>query len=121
MGIAGIWTESSAPSEARLVRGLGVSAGLAEGIARVVQDVNGFGKLKQGDILVTRSTTAAFNVVLPLLAGIVTDRGGTLSHSAIVAREYGIPAVVGSREATRLIPDGARIRVDGTLGEAVIL
>jgi phosphohistidine swiveling domain-containing protein len=121
MGIAGIWTESSAPSEARLVRGLGVSAGLAEGIARVVQDVNGFGKLKQGDILVTRSTTAAFNVVLPLLAGIVTDRGGTLSHSAIVAREYGIPAVVGSREATRLIPDGARIRVDGTRGEAVIL
>jgi pyruvate,water dikinase len=98
-----------------------VSAGLAEGIARVVQDVSGFGKLKQGDILVTRSTTAAFNVVLPLLAGIVTDRGGTLSHSAIVAREYGIPAVVGSREATRLIPDGARIRVDGTLGEAVIL
>jgi phosphohistidine swiveling domain-containing protein len=121
MGIAGIWAESSAPSEARLIRGLGVSAGLVEGIARVVHDVNGFGKLQQGDILVTRSTTAAFNVVLPLLAGIVTDRGGTLSHSAIVAREYGIPAVVGSREATRLIPDGARIRVDGTLGEAVIL
>jgi rifampicin phosphotransferase len=121
MGVAGIWSESSAPSEARLVRGLGVSAGLAEGIARVVHDVNGFGKLQQGDILVTRSTTAAFNVVLPLLAGIVTDRGGTLSHSAIVAREYGIPAVVGSREATRLIPDGSRIRIDGTLGEAVIL
>jgi phosphohistidine swiveling domain-containing protein len=121
MGITGIWSESSAPSEARLVRGLGVSAGLAEGIARVVHDVNGFAKLKQGDILVTRSTTAAFNVVLPLLAGIVTDRGGTLSHSAIVAREYGIPAVVGSREATRLIPDGARIRIDGTRGEAVIL
>ena len=121
MGIAGIWSESSAPSEARLVRGLGVSAGLAEGIARVVHDVTGFARLKQGDILVTRSTTAAFNVVLPLLAGIVTDRGGTLSHSAIVAREYGIPAVVGSREATRLIPDGSRIRIDGTLGEALIL
>jgi phosphohistidine swiveling domain-containing protein len=121
MGIAGIWSESSAPSEARLVRGLGVSAGTAEGIARVVHDVDGFVKLQQGDILVTRSTTAAFNVVLPLLAGIVTDRGGTLSHSAIVAREYGIPAVVGSREATRIIPDGARIRIDGTLGEAVVL
>jgi pyruvate,water dikinase len=58
---------------------------------------------------------------MPLLSGIVTDRGGSLSHSAIVAREYGIPAVVGSRDATRLIPDGARIRVDGTLGEAVVL
>jgi pyruvate,water dikinase len=56
-----------------------------------------------------------------LLAGIVTDRGGTLSHSAIVAREYGIPAVVGSRDATRIIPDGARIRIDGNLGEALVL
>jgi len=121
MGIAGIWTEASAPSEVRLIRGLGVSPGRAEGTARVVHDVGGFASLQQGDILVTRSTTAAFNVVLPLLAGIVTDRGGTLSHSAIVAREYGIPAVVGSRDATRLIPDGVRIRVDGTLGEAVIL
>jgi len=121
MGVSQIWSESSAPSEARLIRGLGVSAGQVEGIARVVQDVTGFARVRQGDILVTRSTSAAFNVILPLLSGIVTDRGGTLSHSAIVAREYGIPAVVGSREATRLIPDGARIRIDGTIGEAVIL
>ena len=80
-----------------------------------------FDKLRQGDILVTRSTTAAFNVILPLLGGIVTDRGGTLSHSAIVAREYGIPAVVGSRDATRIIPDGARLHVDGDAGEARVL
>jgi len=121
MCIGGIWNESSAPSEARLVRGIGVSAGTIEGTARVVHDVTGFETLRKGDILVTRSTTSAFNVVLPLLAGIVTDRGGSLSHAAIVAREYGIPAVVGSRDATRLIPDGARIRVDGTSGEAVVL
>ena len=121
MGIAGIFVDSTARSDAKVVRGLGVSPGVVEGIARVVHDVNGFGRLKQGDILVTRSTTAAFNVVLPLLGGIVTDRGGTLSHSAIVAREYGIPAVVGSRDATRLIPDGARLRLDGGLGEAVLL
>jgi pyruvate,water dikinase len=121
VGIGGIFGESTARNESRLVRGFGVSAGKAEGIARVVEDVNGFGKLQQGDILVTRATTAAFNVVLPLLAGIVTDRGGTLSHSAIVAREYGIPAVVGSRDATRIIPDGARIRIDGNLGEALVL
>jgi pyruvate,water dikinase len=121
MGIAGIWSEASAPSEARLVRGIGVSAGTFEGIARVVNEVNGFARLQQGDILVTRATTAAFNVVLPLLGGIVTDRGGTLSHAAIVAREYGIPAVVGSRSATQIIPDGARIRIDGTRGEAMVL
>ena len=121
VGIAGIFSESSAESDAKMVRGLGVSAGTFEGIARVVLDVNGFGRLRQGDILVTRATTAAFNVVLPLLGGIVTDRGGTLSHSAIVAREYGIPAVVGSRDATRIIPDGARIRIDGALGEALVL
>jgi pyruvate,water dikinase len=121
MGIGGIFEEPPPRNEARLVRGLGVSAGKIEGIARLVHDMTGFDKLRQGDILVTRSTTAAFNVILPLLGGIVTDRGGTLSHSAIVAREYGIPAVVGSREATRIIPDGARLHVDGDLGEARVL
>jgi pyruvate,water dikinase len=119
--IDGIFEDSTAPSESRVVRGLGVSAGVVEGTARVLLDVNEFGKLQQGDILVTRATTAAFNVVLPLLSGIVTDRGGTLSHSAIVAREYGIPAVVGSREATRIIPDGARLRLNGDLGEVHVL
>jgi pyruvate,water dikinase len=121
MGIGGIFGEPPPRNEARLVRGLGVSAGKIEGIARLVHDMTGFDKLRQGDILVTRSTTAAFNVILPLLGGIVTDRGGTLSHSAIVAREYGIPAVVGSRDATRIIPDGARLHVDGDLGEARVL
>jgi len=121
MGIIGIFADAAARSEARVVRGISGSGGKAEGTARVVHDVNGFDKLQHGDILVTRATTAAFNIVLPMLAGIVTDRGGTLSHSAIVAREYGIPAVVGSRDATRTIPDGARIRIDGDLGEALVL
>ena len=62
-------------------------------------------------------TTPYFTVVLPLLGAIVTDRGGQLSHAAIVAREYGIPGIVGTREATRTIPDGARVRVDGRTGE----
>ena len=60
-------------------------------------------------------------MVLPLLGAIVTDRGGQLCHAAIVSREYGIPGVVGTKEATRLIPDGARVRVDGTKGEVVVL
>ena len=72
-------------------------------------------------MLIARSTAAYFNPVLPLLGGIVTDRGGQLSHAAIVAREYGIPAVVGTSTATKRIPDGARVRVDGTRGEVTLL
>ena len=67
------------------------------------------------------STTEAFNILLPLLGAIVTDSGGLLSHSAIVAREYGIPGVVGTRQGTELIADGARVRVDGTAGEVTVL
>ena len=66
-------------------------------------------------------TSPYFKVVLPLLGAIVTDRGGQLSHAAIVAREYGIPGIVGTRDATRVIPDGARVRVDGTTGEVRLL
>jgi rifampicin phosphotransferase len=72
-------------------------------------------------VLVTRNTSPYFNVVLPLLGAIVTDRGGQLSHAAIVAREYGIPGVVGTREATSVIPDGAWVRVDGQTGEVRVL
>jgi len=72
-------------------------------------------------VLVTACTSPAFNVVLPLLGAIVTDKGGQLSHAAIVAREYGIPAVVGTLRATSTIPDGARIEVDGTQGRVRLL
>jgi len=75
----------------------------------------------EGDVLVTASTTEAFNILLPLLGGIVTDNGGLLSHAAIVSREYGIPGVVGTREATERIADGIRVRVDGDAGEVTML
>ena len=78
-------------TEARKVRGLGVSPGAYEGTARVIRGTSEFGRIEPGDVLVTNSTTTAFNIVLPLLGAIVTDRGGLLSHAAIVAREYGIP------------------------------
>ena len=84
---------------------------------RYVSDPAEFDRIVQGDVLVTESTTEAFNILLPLLGGIVTDSGGLLSHSAIVAREYGIPGVVGTREATERIADGALVRVDGDAGE----
>jgi rifampicin phosphotransferase len=102
------------------LRGLAASPGVYEGTARLVSSPAEFGRIVQGDVLVTVSTTEAFNILLPLLGAIVTDSGGLLSHSAIVAREYGIPGVVGTREATRRIADGARVRVDGDAGEVTI-
>ena len=77
--------------------------GVYEGPARRISGPAEFDRIVQGDVLVTESTTEAFNILLPLLGAIVTDSGGLLSHSAIVAREYGIPGVVGTREATERI------------------
>lgn len=103
------------------VKGLPVSPGTYEGTARLVETEDDFGRIERGDVLVTRSTSPYFNVVLPMLGAIVTDRGGQLCHAAIVSREYGIPGVVGTREATQLVKDGARIRVDGTSGIVTVL
>ena len=119
--IEALFMAPEARSEARKVYGLGVSPGVYEGSARLVRGTQDFAHIKKGDILVTKATTAAFNTVLPLLGAIVTDRGGLLSHAAIVSREYGIPAVVGCTDATTRIPDSARVRVDGEAGEAAIV
>ena len=108
-------------TETHKVRGLGVSPGTYEGTARVIRGTGEFGRIEPGDVLVTNSTTTAFNIVLPLLGAIVTDRGGLLSHAAIVAREYGIPGVVGCTDATRVLPDGALVRVDGGVGEVEVV
>ena len=104
-----------------VLSGLAVNTGIYEGTARLVSSPAEFNRVQQGDVLVTRMTSPYFNVVLPLLGAIVTDRGGQLSHAAIVAREYGIPGIVGTREATAKIPDGARVRVDGSTGEVRLL
>ncbi|MGH7640228.1 MAG: PEP-utilizing enzyme [Candidatus Dormibacteria bacterium] len=106
--------------EGRL-RGLAASRGVYEGPARRVSGPSEFGRILKGDVLVTESTTEAFNILLPLLGAIVTDNGGLLSHSAIVAREYGIPGVVGTRDATDRISDGMQLRVDGNSGEVLLL
>lgn len=103
------------------VRGQPASPGSYEGRARVIRSPSELDGVRHGDVVVTAATTPAFNVVLALAGAVVTDRGGTLSHTAIVAREFGIPAVVGTREATRTIPDGAQVRVDGGTGEVVVL
>lgn len=109
------------PNTDEVLYGLAVNNGTYEGTARLVDNAADFGRIKQGDVLVTRMTSPYFNVVLPLLGAIVTDRGGQLCHAAIVAREYGIPGIVGTREATKRIRDGARVRVDGSTGEVRLL
>lgn len=103
------------------LKGFGVSPGVFEGPARVILDVADLPSVQEGDVLVTPSTGPTFNVVLPLLRAIVTERGGALSHAAIVAREYGIPAVVGCPGATGAVKTGTRVRVDGTKGEMWVI
>jgi pyruvate,water dikinase len=122
MGITmrALFGSSEEAHEENLLRGLAASGGVYEGPARRIAGPHEFDRIVQGDVLVTESTTEAFNILLPLLGAIVTDSGGLLSHSAIVAREYGIPGVVGTRDATDRIPDGARVRVDGDAGEVTV-
>lgn len=119
--VQAMFTAPQPRTEERKVRGLGVSRGVYEGTARVIRGTEEFDRIEQGDVLVTNSTTTAFNIVLPMLGAIVTDRGGLLSHAAIVAREYGLPAVVGCTDATSVLPDGARVIVDGTAGQAEVV
>ena len=116
-----LFGSSQAQHEEKILYGLAASKGVYEGSARRVSGASQFDRIAKGDVLVTESTTEAFNILLPLLGGIVTDSGGLLSHAAIVSREYGIPGVVGTREATERIADGVRVRVDGDAGEVTVL
>ena len=92
------------------------SPGIAQGTVRVVREVSDAGKLNPGDILVTEYTLPSWTRLLARTGALVTDSGGVLSHSAVVAREYGTPAVVGTGTATAIIRDGQVIEVDGTAG-----
>ncbi|HET6167349.1 MAG TPA: PEP-utilizing enzyme [Marmoricola sp.] len=107
--------------DATVIRGLGASSGQREGFVRRVAGASDFDRIQQGDVLLTEATTEAFNILLPLLSAIITDTGGALSHAAIVSREYGIPGVVGTRDATVRIPDGTRVLVDGDAGTVTVL
>jgi pyruvate,water dikinase len=99
------------------LRGFAVSAGSYEGPVRVIRDVEELPSVQKGEVLVAPSTGAAFNVVLPLIGALVTERGGVLSHAAIVSREYGLPGIVGCVGAATVLKTGMRVRVDGDKGE----
>ncbi len=98
------------------VRGCGASSGIAEGPARVLTDVNQIGEVRDGEILVCPVTAPSWAPVFGKIKAAVSDIGGSMSHAAIVAREYGMPAVVGTGDATKRISTGQRVRVDGDRG-----
>jgi len=108
-------------ADARQVGGIAGSPGMVEGIARVVMTIDEFDEVRDGDILVCQMTNPAWVVLFTKIAGLVTDTGGTTSHPAVLSREFGIPAVVGTSIATHRIRTGDRIRVDGTNGRVEIL
>jgi pyruvate,water dikinase len=89
---------------------------VAEGSVRVVHDASEFGKLRAGEVLVAPYTNPAWTPLFERAAAVVVDSGGPASHAAIVAREYGIPAVMATVEGTQRLVDGQRVRVDGAAG-----
>jgi rifampicin phosphotransferase len=99
------------------LKGFAVSSGVYEGPVRVIRDVEELPLVQKGEVLVAPSTGSAFNVVLPLIGALVTERGGVLSHAAIVSREYGLPGIVGCVGAATKLKTGTRVRVDGDKGE----
>jgi phosphohistidine swiveling domain-containing protein len=103
-----------------IIKGVGASAGRVRAPARVLAGPQDFGQMEPGDVLVARITTPAWTSLFAMASAVVTDVGGPLSHSSIVAREYGIPAVLGTGVATQRLSTGQRITVDGDAGTVTI-
>lgn len=113
--------EAVLKSEKNEIKGIGASMGEATGHVCVVLSPAEFGKLKKGDVLICRYTDPEWTPLFTLASAVVSDTGGSLSHAAIVAREYGIPAVLGTGIATSQLKDGDLIKVNGDKGEVMIL
>ena len=114
-------SKSSAALPSGTVKGLGASAGVYEGPARIVESAEQFDQVKKGDVLVCKMTSPSWVVLFTKIGGLVTDSGGALSHPAVVSREFGIPAVVGTRTGTQAIKTGQRVRLNGASGLVEIL
>jgi phosphohistidine swiveling domain-containing protein len=115
------WLNADSDADSNEVRGFAASSGVVEGPARIVKSVAEISRLQKGDILVCQITNPSWAPIFQKIAGAVSDIGGSMSHAAIVAREYGLPAVVGTGTATSRIKDGQRVRVDGGRGVVTIL
>ena len=106
---------------AREIKGIAAARGTYTGPARVIMDEEQFDKLQPGDVLVCPITSPVWSILFAKVGALVTDSGGVLSHPAIIAREYGIPAVVATGNATELIADGQQVAVDGGAGVVKLL
>ena len=115
------WLSSDDDKASNEVRGFAASSGVVEGIARIVKSVDEIKRLQPGDILVCQVTNPTWAPIFQKIKAAVSDIGGSMSHAAIVAREYGLPAVVGTGNATSKIKDGQMIRVDGGRGIVTLL
>lgn len=109
------------PTSEAIIEGLPASAGVVEGTARVVLSPEEFEQVKKGEIAICRMTSPAWVVLFTRIGGLVTDAGGMASHPAVVSREFAIPAVVGTSDATRRVTTGDRVRVNGSTGQVDIL
>ena len=116
--IVGEYKRENLPAEA--IVGLPVSSGVIEGRARVILNMDN-ANLEEGDILVTAFTDPSWTPLFVSIKGLITEVGGLMTHGSVIAREYGLPAVVGVENATKLIKDGQRIRVNGAEGYIEIL
>ncbi|MGO4147160.1 PEP-utilizing enzyme [Paenarthrobacter sp. YAF11_1] len=103
-----------------ILTGVGASAGTVQGPARLVHGPDEFIRFQTGDVLICRTTDPAWTPLFGMASAVVTQTGGMLSHAAIVAREYGIPAVLGVRDALDVVPDGSPLTVDGTQGTVTV-
>ena len=120
--IDGILGQKEAPEgDASTIIGIPGAQGVVEGPVRLVRSIDDLFDLEDGDVLVAPTTGEAFNSMLHLVSAIVTDHGSFASHAAIVSREMGIPAVVGTCDGTSRLASAKRVRVDGTSGEVTIL
>ncbi len=115
------WAATATGDDLSEIHGYAASRGVVEGTARVLHSVNDIGQIRDGEILVCPVTAPSWAPVFGKIRAAVSDIGGTMSHAAIVAREYGMPAVVGTGHATKRIETGQRIRVDGDNGVVTIL
>jgi phosphohistidine swiveling domain-containing protein len=122
-GLSGHFLETlkSGPAEVTELRGFPASKGVVEGVARVITTVTDISKVQPGEILVCGGTTTEWTPVFGIIKACVCDTGGSLTHAAIVSREYGIPCVVGTAAATQTIRTGDRVRVDGRQGTVQVL
>lgn len=104
------------PKNRIVLKGIAASAGIAEGIVKIVSGVKDTQYFKGGDVLVAEITEPSMVMMMNNAAAIVTDKGGLTSHPAIVSRELGIPCVVATKNATKVLKDGMKVKVDGAKG-----